>query len=71
MSEEILIGLTAIVALGVGSQWLAWRLRLPPILLLLIVGFIAEPVTGLYRAERFIRGRFIAAGINFRCHYSV
>jgi NhaP-type Na+/H+ or K+/H+ antiporter len=32
--------------LGVGAQWLAWRLGLPSILVLLIIGFFAGPVTG-------------------------
>ncbi len=46
MSEAILIELTWIVILGIGSQWLAWRLRIPSILLLLAVGFVAGPGTG-------------------------
>ena len=34
--------------LGVSAQWLAWRLRLPSILLLMVFGFLAGPeVTGL------------------------
>ncbi|NQT12168.1 MAG: cation:proton antiporter, partial [Planctomycetes bacterium] len=28
-------------------QWLAWRLRLPSILLLLVSGFLVGPVTGI------------------------
>ena len=43
--EQILVGLAAIAVLGVGAQWLAWRLRLPSILLLLGVGFVAGPLT--------------------------
>ena len=46
MHEQLLVGLTAIIVLGVSAQWLASQLRLPSILLLLIVGFIAGPVTG-------------------------
>lgn len=46
MSEQILIELTSIVLLGIGAQWLAWRLRIPSILLLLAVGFLAGPVFG-------------------------
>ena len=46
MSEAILVELTWIVLLGIGSQWLAWRLKIPSILLLLAVGFVAGPVTG-------------------------
>ncbi len=47
MSEHLLVGLAAILVLGIGAQWLAWRISLPAILLLLIFGFIAGPVTGL------------------------
>lgn len=46
MAEHRLIGLTSIILLGVVAQWLAWRLRLPAILLLLSFGIIAGPVTG-------------------------
>ncbi len=34
-------------AVGVGSQWLAWRLRLPAIVLMLAAGLIAGPGVGL------------------------
>jgi len=33
-------------ALGVGAQWLAWRLRLPAIVLMLLAGLIAGPGLG-------------------------
>lgn len=46
MSEHLLVGLAVIVVLGIGAQWLAWRINLPAILLLLIFGFIAGPGTG-------------------------
>ncbi len=46
MGHNILVGLTAVVALGIGAQWLAWRLRLPSILQLLVVGFWAGALTG-------------------------
>ena len=46
MDEHLVVGLSAILLLGVGAQWLAWRLHLPSILLLLVVGFLAGPVTG-------------------------
>ena len=46
MSEEILVELTWIVLLGIGSQWVAWKFKIPSILLLLAVGFTAGPVLG-------------------------
>lgn len=45
-AERVLLGLTSIFVLGIGAQWIAWRLRLPSILLLLAFGFLAGPVSG-------------------------
>jgi NhaP-type Na+/H+ or K+/H+ antiporter len=39
--EYHLIYLTAVLGLGLAAQWLAWRFRLPAILLLLVFGFAA------------------------------
>ena len=47
MGEQILLGLVSIIFFGIGAQWLAWRTNLPAILLLLIGGIIAGPITGL------------------------
>ncbi len=44
---DVLLGLALIVVLGTAAHWLSWRLRLPAILLLLVVGFVAGPITGL------------------------
>ncbi len=54
MGEDALISLASIVVLGIGSQWLAWRLRLPSILLLLLAGFMAGPVTGLVDPDHLL-----------------
>ena len=54
MSEFLLIGLVSIIALGVIAQWLAWRLHLPAILLLLVSGIIAGPVTGLLNPDALL-----------------
>lgn len=51
MTEHILIGIASIIVLGIGSQWLAWRISVPSILLLLISGFIAGPWTGLVQPD--------------------
>ncbi len=42
--KAILIELVVVIALGGGAQWLAWQLRLPSILLLLLFGFAAGPL---------------------------
>jgi len=50
-----ILGLAAIVVLGIGAQWLAWRLRLPSILLLLVAGFLAGPeASGLVDPDRLL-----------------
>ena len=45
MTEHILIGIVGVIVLATGAQWLAWRFRVPSILLLLLIGFVAGPVT--------------------------
>ncbi|GAB4246337.1 MAG: sodium:proton antiporter [Thermoleophilia bacterium] len=47
MTQEALVGIAAVVVLGIGSQWLAWRLHMPSILLLLLTGILAGPVIGV------------------------
>lgn len=39
--EERLIFYTSILALGIAAQWIAWKLKVPSILLLLATGFVA------------------------------
>jgi len=56
LTEHFLIGLASIIILGIGSQWLAWRLHLPSILILLVVGFLAGPVTGFLQPDEFFGG---------------
>lgn len=54
MNEDVLTGLVAIGAIGAAAQWLAWRLRVPSILVLLISGFLAGPVTGLLDPDELL-----------------
>ena len=45
----------AIVGLaGVGAQWLAWRFKMPGIVLMLVAGLLLGPVTGIFIPERDI-----------------
>ena len=53
MSEHFIIGLTTIIFSGILAQWISWRFSLPAILLLLIFGFIAGPVTGFLNPDQF------------------
>jgi NhaP-type Na+/H+ or K+/H+ antiporter len=47
--------IAGIFALGVAAQWLAWRVRLPSILLLLAMGLVVGPMAGLL-APRVLLG---------------
>lgn len=57
---EILVGLAAIFVFGVGAQWIAARLRIPSILLLLVLGFLAGPVTGIVQPDLMFGDIFFA-----------
>jgi len=51
--HTILIALSLIAVLGVGAQWLAWRIQLPSILFLLFIGFIAGNMGWINTDELF------------------
>jgi NhaP-type Na+/H+ or K+/H+ antiporter len=51
MFESPLALLVLIVVVAGASQWLAWRVQLPSILLLLAAGFVLGPVTGVVQPE--------------------
>lgn len=42
-----MLALAGIAGVGVAAQWLAWRLRVPVIIVLLVTGVLIGPVTGL------------------------
>ena len=54
MEELTLISLASILVFGIGAQWLAWRLRMPVILLLLVVGFLAGPIFNLVDPDELL-----------------
>ncbi|MDA3942790.1 MAG: sodium:proton antiporter [Bacteroidetes bacterium] len=47
MAHHLSLLLITIIALGVFSQWVAWSLRIPAIVLFLVSGTLAGPVFGL------------------------
>ena len=46
MNDPVVL-FAVIGGLGIGSQWLAWRLQLPAIVLMLAAGLLAGPGLGL------------------------
>lgn len=47
MEYNLAVAVLTIVVAGMAAQWLAWRLRLPPIVLLFATGLLAGPVFGV------------------------
>ncbi len=54
MTEQLLIALASIITLGIAAEWLAWRIHLPSILMLLIFGFAAGPATGFLNPDEML-----------------
>jgi hypothetical protein len=54
LPEPAILEITAIIVLGIGAQWLAWRIQLPSILLVLLFGFLAGRVTGYLDPNRLL-----------------
>jgi NhaP-type Na+/H+ or K+/H+ antiporter len=42
--ESLSVGLTSVIVLGMAAQWMAWRLKIPSIILLLTSGLLAGPI---------------------------
>jgi NhaP-type Na+/H+ or K+/H+ antiporter/mannitol/fructose-specific phosphotransferase system IIA component (Ntr-type) len=61
--HAILISIALVIVLGVSAQWVAWRFRLPSILLLLLAGFVAGPVTGLLEPQA-LQGSWVFAFVS-------
>ncbi len=51
LSQELLLALASIVTLGIAAEWVAWRAGIPSILLLLVAGVVAGPVTGFLQPD--------------------
>lgn len=58
-----IIGIVIVLVLGIGSQWVAWRIKIPSILLLLLAGFFAGPVTGMLSQEA-LQGEWLFAFVS-------
>ena len=51
MLDLIHFQIVAIVALGIFSQWIAWRFRLPAIVIMSVAGLIVGPFLGLFNPQ--------------------
>lgn len=52
MNEHTIVTLSAIFLVGMGCQWIAWRVKLPAILFLLLSGILAGPVLEWLRPDQ-------------------
>ncbi|MGW2846876.1 cation:proton antiporter domain-containing protein, partial [Streptomyces sp. NPDC001274] len=57
-ADQVMVGAGLIVVLAVGSQVLASRLRVPPLLVLLPVGFVAGALTDTVHPDKLLGGAF-------------
>ena len=52
MAIDLGVVLTLLLVVGFLAQWLAWRLRLPAILFLLLIGIVIGPATGWFDPDK-------------------
>ena len=49
MEDHQILSLGSIIIMGIAAQWIAWRIKIPSIILLLVFGLIAGPLTGFLK----------------------
>lgn len=57
-ASDSALGPTLAIIVGVGmlAQWVAWRMQIPSIILLLVSGLVLGPVTGVIDPDEFLGG---------------
>lgn len=63
MAINLAFALSLLLTIGFLSQWLAWRMRIPAILLLLLVGMVIGPFTGIFDPDTAF-GELLFPGIS-------
>lgn len=66
MNMDYALLISIVLALGIGAQWLAWYLKQPSILFLLLIGIVIGPVTGIFDADKVLGDMlfpFISLGV--------
>ncbi|MFK3961115.1 cation:proton antiporter [Guptibacillus hwajinpoensis] len=58
MVDSILFNIMLVGALGIFSQWIAWRFHLPAIVVMSIIGLLVGPIFGLLHPEEVFGGLF-------------
>ncbi|WKE66002.1 sodium:proton antiporter [Gallaecimonas kandeliae] len=52
--KDLALALSMIAAISLAAQWLAWRLKLPAILFLLLAGLLLGPGTGILNPDQLL-----------------
>ncbi|MGR8999193.1 MAG: cation:proton antiporter [Gammaproteobacteria bacterium] len=52
MHDDLIVALAGIGLIGIACQWIAWRVKLPAILFLLMAGIVAGPVSGWLKPDQ-------------------
>jgi len=54
LNEHITVAISAVFLIAIACQWLAWRLKLPAIIFLLLAGVAAGPLNGWLRPDALL-----------------
>ncbi len=64
MDNDVLFSLALVIVLGIGSQWVAWRVHLPSILLMLACGLVVGPILGVLDPANLFSNDFLFAFVS-------
>ena len=59
MDHNILASFYIILGLGIFSQWLSWRIKIPAIIPLLFCGFLVGPILGIINSRELLGDLFL------------
>ncbi len=54
MNESAALQLAVILFFGIAAQWIAWRTKAPSIIMLILIGFLMGPVTGVLKPDELL-----------------
>ncbi len=63
MTIELGLMLAGMLMIGFLAQWLAWRVKLPAIVFLLLAGIVLGPVTGVLDPDKLLGESAVSGGV--------
>lgn len=64
LSSDPGLAIAAIIGLGMFAQWFAWRIRIPAILPLLVIGFLIGPVLNILTPSELMSSEFLFPAVS-------